>query len=96
VSLDFVAVVLEAGNKSEVEIENRHTKCLYMHLGSADQECTHSQYKRSGSVDRADRNIPAYWNLPYAFRDILVQRGAGHKLLVVLAFLQSLGLDCGC
>jgi hypothetical protein len=64
-----------------VEIENPHTKSLYM---------------RSGSADQAGRKIPAYWNLRFAFRDISVQQDGGHKLHVVLVFLQSLGLDCGC
>jgi hypothetical protein len=70
--LDFV-VVLEVGNMSEVEIESLHTKSLYMHLGSAGQERTHSLYKRSGSADQAGRKIPAHWNLRFAFRDIGLQ-----------------------
>jgi hypothetical protein len=79
-----------------VEIENPRTKSLYMRSGSAGQERTHCRYKRSGSGDQAGREIPAYLNLQSAFRDILMQQEGGHKLHVVLAFLQSLGLDCGC
>jgi hypothetical protein len=79
----------------EEGIENPHTKSLYMRSGSAGQEGTHSLYKGSGSADQAGRKIPAYWNLQFAFRDISVQQEGGHKLLVVLAFLQSLGLGCG-
>jgi len=96
VSSDFVAVVLEVGNKSEVEIENPHTKPLYMRSGSAGQERTHSLYKHSGSAGQVGRKIPVYWNLQFAFRDISVLQEGGHKVLEVLAFLQSLGLDCGC